>query len=87
MFPVIHAHTASAVSTLGFRQAPVLCLQFLTGHSMEVLLEHGLRLHGFEFGLEIGDCMAMGATIGTTTGVGELVAIVLALFAGGAPST
>lgn len=87
MFFVIHAHTAGTASTLSFRQAHVLCVQFLTPRFVEVLLEHGLRLDGFEFGLEIGDGMAMGATIGPTAGVGELVAIVLALFAGGAPST
>ena len=52
---------------------------------MKFLLEHRLGLEGLEFGLEVGDGMAVRAAIGTTTGIGEVVAIVLALLAWGSP--
>lgn len=86
MFLLFNACAASAVSTLGFLQAHVLVLHILILGSVEVFLEHGIRLYGFELGLEIGDVMAMGAAIGSTTGIGEIVTIVLALIARVTPS-
>ena len=46
--------------------------------AMVFLLEDGIGLDVLEFGLEVGDD-TVGAAIGTTTGVGESVAIVLGL--------
>lgn len=84
MLLLFHARTASAVGALGLFQTHVLILHVLL-RSVKVFLKHRLGLDSLELGLEVGDVMAMGAAVGTTTGIGELVAIVLTLLAWGAP--
>lgn len=87
MLIFFHTCTAGAIGTLGFLQTHVLVVQIPMLRSVVTFLEHWLRFDGFEFSLEIGDGMTMGAAVGTAAGVGELVAIILAFFAGGAPFT
>ncbi len=45
--------------------------------AMDVFLEDWIGLNGFKLGLEAVDGVAVGAAIGATTSVGEIVAIVL----------
>ena len=52
---------------------------------MVFLLEDRIRLDSLELGLEIADGVTMGAAIGTTTGIGEVVAIILGLVTRSAP--
>ena len=52
---------------------------------MVLFLEDRIRLDSLEFGLEIADGVTMRAAIGTTTGVGEVVAIILGLITRSAP--
>jgi len=47
--------------------------------SVDVFLEDWIGLDGFKLGLEAVDGVAVGATIGATTSIGEVVAIVLGL--------
>ena len=53
--------------------------------TVNVLLEDRIGLESFEFGLEAVQSVAVGAAVGATTGVGEVVAIVLRLVTGSAP--
>lgn len=53
--------------------------------AMVLLLEDRIRLDGLELGLEITDGVTMRAAIGTTTGIGEVVAIILGLVTRSAP--
>lgn len=52
---------------------------------MVFFLEDGICLDSLEFGLEVADSMTMRTAVGPTTGIGEVVAIVLRLVTGGAP--
>lgn len=85
MFLLLDARTAGAVSGLGLLQRHVLLLQFIALRTMVFFLKHGFGFDGFEFGLEVGDRVTVRAAIGTTTGVGELVPIILTLLARSAP--
>lgn len=53
---------------------------------MDRLLEDGLRLVDFELCLEVGDVVREAATVGTTTGVGEVEFIVIDVIADMAPT-
>ena len=53
--------------------------------AMVLLLEDRIRLDSLELGLEITNGVTMRAAIGTTTGVGEVVAIILGLVTRSAP--
>ena len=57
----------------------------ILGCAMELFLEDRIRLDSLEFGLEIADGVTMRAAIRTTTGVGEVVAIILGLVTRSAP--
>ena len=52
---------------------------------MQLFLKDGNRLDSLEFGLEVANGVTMRAAVGTTTGVGEAVTIILRLVTGGAP--
>lgn len=52
---------------------------------MVLLLKNRIRLDSLELGLEITNGVTMRATIGTTTGIGEVVAIILGLVTRSAP--
>jgi len=56
------------------------------GCTMVFLLEDRVRLGSLEFGLEVADGMAVGATVGTTTSICEVVTIVLGLVTWSAPT-
>lgn len=81
MLILFHTGHAGAISALCLFQSHMLLFHVLRLSPVIVFFKHRLGFNGLELGLEIGDVMAMGATIGATTGIGELVAIVLALFA------
>ena len=85
MLFLVDTGTAGAIGRLCLLQTDVIILHVRLVGSVEFFLEHGLRLDGFEFGLEIRDGMTMRAAIGATTGIGEVVAIILPLLARGAP--
>lgn len=53
--------------------------------AMVLFLKDRIRLDSLEFGLEIVDGVTVRAAIGTTTGVGEVVAIILGLVTRSAP--
>lgn len=50
-----------------------------------LLLEDRIRLDSLELGLEITNGVTVRATIGTTTGIGKVVAIILGLVTRSAP--
>ena len=52
---------------------------------MNVLLKNWVGLASLKLGLEIIKGMAVGAAVGTTTGIGEVIAIVLGFVTGGTP--
>lgn len=52
---------------------------------MVFFLKHGISLDSLELGLEVTDGTTMRTAVRTTTGVGEIVAIVLRLVTGSAP--
>ena len=52
---------------------------------MICLLKDGIGFDSFEFGLEIANGVAVRAAVGTTTGIGEVVAIVLRFVTRSAP--
>lgn len=79
---LVNAGTAGAIRALGLFQADVF---FVILSAVEFLFEHGLGLDRLEFGLEVGDGMAVGAAIGAATGIGEVVPIVLPLFTRSTP--
>lgn len=53
--------------------------------TMVFLLEDRVRLGRLEFSLEVANSSAVRAAIGATTGIGEVVTIVVGLVAGCAP--
>ena len=53
--------------------------------AMVLFLEDRIRLDSLEFGLEVADGVTMRAAIGTTTGIGEVIAIILGLVTRSAP--
>ena len=53
--------------------------------AMVLLLKDRIRLNSLELGLEITNGVTMRAAIGTTTGIGEVVAIILGLVTRSAP--
>ena len=57
----------------------------ILGCAMVLFLEHRIRLDSLEFGLKIADGVTMRTAIRTTTGIGEVVAIVLGLVTRSAP--
>ena len=81
MFLLFHACTAGAISALGLFQAHVLIIHILYLSSMKVFLKHGIRFDSLELCLEIGDVVTLGAAVGTTPGIGKIVAIILAFLA------
>lgn len=52
---------------------------------MVFFFKHGIGLDSLELGLEVTDGTTMRTAVRTTTGVGEIVAIVLRLVTGSAP--
>ena len=53
--------------------------------AMVLLLENRIRFDSLKLGLEVTDSVTVRAAIGTTTGIGEVVAIILGLVTRSAP--
>lgn len=86
MLLFFNASTTGAPGRLLLMQLRVIVrLVHIGGSAVNLLLEDRLGIGGFEFGLEITDGMAMGAAVGATAGIGEVVAIILHLIARAAP--
>ncbi len=76
---LIHASSESAgVGALFLGEGGGL-LHVIIGWAMDLFLEDGVGVDGFEFGLEITE--SLGAGVGPTTTVGEVVPVVLSFFA------
>lgn len=86
MLLLVNTSAADALSAVAFIMSYVTVLLGIFHGSMVFLLEDGVGLDGLEFGLEVTDGMTKGAAIGTTTCIGEFVAIVLGLVARSAPA-
>ena len=78
------ADTVGALSLLDVTHLPII---LLINRSVELFLKDRIGLHRLEFGFEVVNVMALGAGVGTTTCVGEVVAVVLRFVARGAPSS
>lgn len=87
MLLLFHAGHAGAIGALSLFQSHMLLFHILRLSSMIVFFKHGLGFDGLELSLEIGDVVAVGAAIRATTGIGELIAIVLALLSWRSPIT
>ena len=74
---LLHASSADAVSTLSFLKAQMLIRLYIIFGPMNVLLKDRIGLESFEFGLKAVESVAMSAAVGATTGVGEVITIVL----------
>ena len=85
---LLDAHAAGALrAILLVQREALLLLGRRTGRGAVVfLLEDGIRLHGFELGLEVVDSVAVRAAVGAAAGVGEVVAVVFGFFAVAAPA-
>lgn len=78
--------SADAVRALAFLEGQRI-LFVNTFDSMKLFFEDRIRLDCLKFGLKVANGMTVRATIGSTTGVGEIIAVILGLIAWGAPVT
>lgn len=86
MLLFLNATTADAVRAISLLETQMLIYtSILLSRSVVFFLKDGIGLDSLEFGLEIANGMTMRAAIGTTTRIGEVVAIVLRLVPRGAP--
>ena len=86
MLLFFNAATAGTVHTVPLLETQMLIHASIILCSMVFLLKDGISLDGLKLGLEIANGTAMGAAVGTTTGIGEVVAIILRLVTRSAPS-
>ena len=88
MLLFLNASATGALGRLLLVQLRVIVhLVEIGGSAVKLLLEDGLGVRGFEFGLEITNGMAVSAAVGATASVGEVVTIVLHLVSRAAPMT
>ena len=78
-----HGSSANAVCALALLVSQVLHVLLVW---TVFLFEDGVGFDMLELGFEAVDVMAVGAAVGTTSGVGELVSVVLRLGSGKAPT-
>lgn len=76
---LLNAGSADAVSTVTLLKIQRLVHFGIVLRPMNILLKDRIGLNSLEFGLETIQTMAVGATIGATTGIGEIVTVVLRL--------
>lgn len=84
---LFNADSASAVSTLAFLKPQMLVRFSILFRPVNILLEHRIGLKGLELGFEAVEGVAVSAAVGATTGVGEVVTIILGLIARSTPGT
>lgn len=73
-FNVLLAGGAGAATIIGLDPNPIHTVDILK-RAMYFLLEDRIRFNSFELGLEI--CQPLRAAVGTTSGVGEGISVVL----------
>ncbi len=86
MLLFFNAATADAVHTIPLLETQMLIYASIILCSMVFLLEDGISLDGLKLGFEVANGTAMGAAVGTTAGIGEVVAIIFRLVTGSPPS-
>lgn len=82
---LLYASRANAIGALPLFKCQMVIHGGIVFGPMNVFFEDRIRLDGFKFGLEAVDGMTMRAAIRATTGVGEIVAIILRLVAWSTP--
>ena len=85
MLLFLNATTADTIRAISLLETQMLIYPPIILRPMIFFLKDGIGLDGLEFGLEVANGMTMGAAVGTTTGIGEVVPIILRLVTGGAP--
>ena len=87
MFLLLNTSPAATLGTILLLQCKHVFRIHLAGlRSMKLLFEDRIGLDRLKLGLEITNVVTVGgAAVGATTGVGEIVAVVLGFFAGMTP--
>lgn len=86
MLLFLNATTADAIRAISLLETQMLIYpSIILCCPVVFFLKDGICLDRLELGLEVANGMTMGTAVGTTTGIGEVVAIVLRLVTGGAP--
>ena len=85
MFFFLNAATTDATSAISLLELQMFIHPGLIFGTMVFFLKYGIGFNSLELGLEVANGMTMSTAVGTTTGIGEVVAIVLRLVTRGAP--
>ena len=85
MFFFLNAATADATSAISLLEVQMFIHPGLIFGTMVFFLKYGIGFNSLELGLEVANGMTMSTAVGTTTGIGEIVAIILRLVTRGAP--
>lgn len=81
----LNTTTADAIRAISFLETQMLIYPVIILCAMVLFFKDGIGLDSLELGLEVANGMTMRTAVGTTTGVGEAIAIVLRLISRGAP--
>ena len=82
----LNATTADTIRAISLLEAQMLVYpDIILLCSMVFFLKDRIGLNSLKLGLEVANGTTMRTAVGTTTGIGEIVAIVLRLITGGAP--
>ena len=82
---LLDAHAAGALSSILLLESKVFLFFGIAARPVVFFFEDRIGLDGLELSLKVVDGVAMGAAVGTTAGVGEIVAVVFGFFAITAP--
>ena len=85
MFFFLNAATADATSAISLFELQTVIHPGLIFGTMIFFLEYGIGFNSLKFGLEVANGVTMSTAVGATTGIGEVVAIVLRLVTRGTP--
>ena len=85
MLLFLNASAADTVRAVAFFEGQTLIFCSTVLCSMIFFLKYGIGFNSFKLGFEVTNGTTMRTAIGATTGVGEIVAIVLRLITGCAP--
>ena len=85
MFFFLDAATADATSAISLLEVQMVIHPGLIFGTMIFFLKYGIGFNSLKLGLEVANGVTMSTAVGTTTGIGEVVAIVLRLVTRGTP--
>lgn len=86
MFLFLNTTTTDTIRAISLFKAQMLVYPgIIRLCSMVFFLKDWIGLDSLKLGLEVANGTTMRTAVGTTTGIGEIVAIILRLIAGGAP--